>query len=128
MPLMTRRRHNAVSGLSGVLTSVVVLVPTLLLVGCDALQSTESRQIKACADDVRSTLNDPGSMEILSTRAFKATDGTHRLELIFTAKNGVGGTVRSDAVCGFKTELDTELNPDDLFNKTRRVQRNLSGH
>lgn len=95
------------------------------LVGCGLVESTESKQIKACAEDVKLGLNDPNSLEIVSTRAFKANDGSHRLELKFTAKNALGGRVRSEAICGFKTERDVELNPDDFMNRNRELSRKL---
>lgn len=99
------------------------LVTSLFLIGCDAIQSVESKQIKACAEDVKLGLNDPNSLEILSTRTFKANDGTHRLELKFTSLNTMGGRERGEAVCGFKTEKDTSLNPDDLMNNMRNTSR-----
>jgi len=89
------------------------------------LKVPKNKQIRACAEDVKSGLNDPSSLEILSTRAFKANDGTHRIELKFTAKNALGGRVRSEAICGFKTEKDVVLNPDDIFNKHRELARTL---
>ena len=100
-----------------------ILVSSLLLIGCDVFQSVESKQIKACADDVKLGLNDPNSLEILSTSTFKADDGSHRLELKFTAMNPMGGRVSSEAICGFKTEKDTALNPDDMMNKMRNLSR-----
>jgi hypothetical protein len=95
-----------------------------LVVGC-AGESTEAKQAKACVEDVKLGLNDPNSLEIISTNTFKANDGSHRLELKFTAKNALGGRVRGEAVCGFKTEKDVVLNPDDYMNKQRATSREL---
>ncbi len=105
--------------------SAAVCAFTLLLAGCGVVESTEAKQVKACAEDVKLGLNDPNSLEILSTRAFKANDGTHRIELKFTAKNALGGRVRSEEICGFKTEKDVVLNPGDIFNKDREFARSL---
>lgn len=102
-----------------------ILVSSFLLIGCDLLQSVESKQIRACEDDVKLGLNDPNSLEILSSRTFKVDDGTYRLELKFTFKNTMGGRERSEAICGFKTEKDTKLNPDDMMNKIRDMSRNI---
>lgn len=102
-----------------------ILASVALFAGCSVVESTETKQIKACTEDVKSGLNDPSSLEILSTRAFKANDGTHRIELKFTAKNALGGRVRSEAICGFKTEKDVVLNPDDIFNQDRELARSL---
>lgn len=77
------------------------VITTSLLLGCGIFESTESKQIKACVEDVKLGLNDPNSLEIISTRTFKANDGTHRLELQITAKT-LGGRVRDEAICGFK--------------------------
>lgn len=101
------------------------VITTSLLLGCGIFESTESKQIKACVEDVKLGLNDPNSLEIISTRTFKANDGTHRLELQITAKNALGGRVRDEAICGFKTEKDVELNPDDIMNQTRKLSRKL---
>ena len=96
-----------------------------LLVGCGVFESTESKQIRACGDDVKLGLNDPNSLEIISTSTFKADDGTHRLKLNITAKNALGGRVRGEVICGFKTEKDVVLNPDDIINKERNMSRRL---
>lgn len=101
------------------------LTLTLVLAGCGLVESTEAKQVEACAEDVKLGLNDPNSLEILSTETFKADDGTHRIELKFTAKNAFGGRVSSEAICGFKTEKDVVLNPGDIFNKEREFARNL---
>jgi hypothetical protein len=102
-----------------------LFVSLALLAGCSVFESTETKQIKACSEDIKSGLNDPSSFEFLSTRAFKADDGTHRIELKFTAKNALGGRVRGEAICGFKTQHDSVLNPDDIFNKDRELARSL---
>ncbi len=96
-----------------------------LLGGCGVFVSKEQKQIRACVEDVKFGLNDPNSLEVVSTRAFKANDGSHRLELKITAKNALGGRVRGEAICGFKTEKDVELNPEDMMNRTRKLSRDL---
>lgn len=100
-------------------------VSLVLLAGCSVFESTETKQIKACSEDIKSILNDPNSFEFFSTRAFKVDDGTHRIELEFTAKNALGGRVRDKEICGFKTENDSVLNPDDMYNINRDSARNL---
>ena len=104
------------------LTSVLLFA---ILGGCGVFESTEQKQIRACVEDVKLGLNDPNSLEVVSTRTFKANDGSHRLELKITAKNAMGGRVRGEAICGFKTEKDVELNPEDFMNKTRKLSRDL---
>lgn len=106
--------------------SVAVLALLGLLVGLGVFYSTEKRQIRACAEDVKTILNDPGSLEILETEAFNATDGTPRIKLQYTAKNKLGGRVRDEAICGFKKEDPVVLNPDDIFNQDRFVARILA--
>jgi hypothetical protein len=107
------------------LLTLMSLLLIAILGGCGLLESTEQKQIRACVEDVKLGLNDPNSLEIVSTRTFKANDGSHRLELKITAKNAMGGRVRGEAICGFKTEKDVELNPDDLMNQTRKLSRDL---
>lgn len=114
------RKFNRLTLLT--LTSLLLLS---ILGGCGVFESTEKKQIRACVEDVKLGLNDPNSLEIVSTRTFTANDGSHRLELKITAKNASGGRVRGEAICGFKTEKDIELNPDDIMNRTRKLSRDL---
>ncbi|MDP2152856.1 MAG: hypothetical protein Q8J66_04275 [Methylotenera sp.] len=71
------------------------------------------------------TLSNSGASPRDFRFAVKVKDGTHRIELKFTAKNALGGRVRSEAICGFKTEKDVVLNPNDIFNQDRELARSL---
>jgi hypothetical protein len=110
-----------------------LLTPASLLViailgGCGVFESAEQKQIRACVEDIKLGLNDPNSLEVVSTRTVKVSDGSHRLVLKFTAKNAMGGRVRGEEICGFKTEKDIELNPEDIMNVTRKVLHGLREH
>ncbi len=74
------------------------VMSAILLAGCGGLERPEPEQIKTCAEDVKSSLNDPSSFEIVSTKTFTANDGTRRIVLKFTAK-GLGGKAHSTAMC-----------------------------
>lgn len=93
--------------------------------GCGLVESAESKQLKACLADIKIGLNDPESLEVLSTRPIDMSGKGHRLEVIFTAKNKFGGRVRGKEVCGFKTKTDVALDPEDYQNSLRFVARGL---
>jgi hypothetical protein len=103
-----------------------MLTISLSLLGCSLFESTESKQTKACVTDVKLGLNDPNSLEILSVEKIKVDNGWYRIKLNFTAKNAMGGRVRGDTICGFKTAQDVDLNPDDFMNKSRELARKLN--
>ncbi len=104
----------------------MTLVTTTLIVGCSLFESIEAKQIKVCVEDVKSILDDPSSLEVLSTETLQASVySARRIELKYTAKNAMGGRVRHDAICGFKKENDIALNPDDWSNASRNVFRVL---
>lgn len=105
---------------------LVVLVGIVFaLVGCGVFESTESKQTKVCVADVQLGLDDPNSLEIISVEPIKLDNGWHRLRLEFTAKNVLGGRVRTETICGFKSDKDIALNPEDFMNKNRELARNL---
>jgi hypothetical protein len=104
--------------------SISVAVLALSMFGCGS--SVQEKQTKACVDDIKLGLNDPGSMEVLSTEPIKMDDGTYRISLEFTAKNAMGGRVRSSGVCGFKTINSEALNPDDYLNQQRDLSRKMN--
>ena len=50
-------------------------------------------------DQVRALLNDPRSMDTISTWVSRLLeDGTHRITMDYTARNVLGGVVRTTAV------------------------------
>jgi len=97
------------------------------MVACDRPGTIEAQQLQACVDDVKLGLNDPGSLEVLSTRPIELESGGYRLALEFTAKNRFGGRVRQTAVCGFESSSHVHLDPEDIQNETRELQRKLRG-
>lgn len=99
---------------------------SLILLGCNIFESTEAKQIKTCVTDVKLGLNDPNSFELVSVEKINVDGGWYRLKLNFTAKNAMGGRVRGDTICGFKTAQDVDLNPDDFMNKSRELARQLN--
>ena len=103
----------------------IVLSTMLALSACGVFESTESKQTKVCVADVKLGLNDPNSLEVISVEHVEVKNGWHRLHLKYTAKNAMGGRVRGDALCGFKSKKDTELNPEDFMNTNRQLARDL---
>jgi len=103
------------------------IIPALslvcLLIGCS---SAEDKQLQACIVDVKLGLNDPESLEVLSTEPHERDDKTYLLIMEYTAKNAFGGRVRDSASCGFKTKSHTALNPDEFQNRLRALKRNLA--
>lgn len=95
------------------------------LVGMTGCSNTEKKQIDACVQDIKSGLNDPSSFELLSTKPVNLDNGTFRIVVEFTAKNKLGGRVRSQEICGFKSEKDISLNPDDFMNQQRDIKRSF---
>jgi hypothetical protein len=102
----------------------LLMISTLTLAACS---SVEDKQLEACINDVKKGLNDPSSLEVLDTDPHERTNGTYLLIMQYTAKNSYGGRVRASASCGFKTKNDTALNPDELQNQLREIQRNFAG-
>jgi hypothetical protein len=100
----------------------------LTLFGCgpneqEKQAKVQENQTKACVEDTKLGLNDPNSIEVIRTEPVKMKDETHRLLLEYTAKNAMGGRVRGESVCGFKTVGTEVLNPDDFANKQRELAR-----
>jgi hypothetical protein len=85
--------------------------------------SVQDRQLKACVEDIKLSLNDPGSLEVLSTEAKPGDEGAHYLRVEFTAKNKLGGRERASVRCGFKTKNDIVLDPEEYENKLRDIKR-----
>jgi len=85
----------------------------------------ESQQIQACIEDIKLGLNDPDSLKMTSSRGFDIDNGWYRMEIKYTAKNALGGRVRGDSICGFKTKKSTKLNEEDFMNKNRKLVRDL---
>lgn len=98
----------------------------LLLVlasGCERDDSVNiSRaQMSACKADIKRKLNDPSSLEVVSSKTAERADGTYLLIVDFTARNAFGGRMRHSTSCGFKTKLHTELNRDEFQNQLRSM-------
>lgn len=100
-------------------------IAAITIQGCNPFESTLDKQIKACTDDVKLGLGDPESLEIVSTEETKLENGLHRIQLNYTAKNSMGGRVRGKTTCGFKGKDLTELDPDDVTNRLRKLTREL---
>lgn len=108
-------------------------VVAVLVVACNAPErpvvekpeTAAQRQVKVCTEEIKLGLNDPNSFELMSSEAIKVNDGTHRLQMKFTAKNEMGGRVRGEELCGFRSEESLELNPDDIANKMRAMGRSV---
>ena len=96
-----------------------------LIAGCNPFESTFDKQVKSCREAVKLGLNDPESMEIVSTEGFDVENGWYRVELNFTAKNAMGGRVRGNTICGFISKDATELNPEDFMNQKRKLARDM---
>ena len=47
---------------------------------------------------IKQRLNDPNNMETLETRIAPSSDGSHAIQVSFTAKNAFGGRVRNTAL------------------------------
>lgn len=97
----------------------------IVIQGCNPFESTFDKQVKACKEDVKLGLGDPGSLEIISSEGFDIENGWYRVNLNFTAKNAMGGRVRGEAICGFKDKNTIELNPEDFMNTERKLARDL---
>ena len=108
-----------------VVRHLLMVILALGLISCGIFESAESKQTKICVADVKLGLNDPNSLEVLSVEHIDMENGWHRLKLEFTAKNALGGRVRANTICGFKSKRDTELNQDDFMNKNRKLARDL---
>lgn len=92
-----------------------------VLAGCNPFTSTLDKQTAACVKDVQMGLGDPNSLEVLSVDEIPIDGGEFRIHLHFTAKNAMGGRIRGSARCGFASKDSSELNPEDLFNRERKM-------
>ena len=110
--------------------NIIKYALTLLLIqGCDSKapeESTLDKQVKACIEDVKLGLGDPESIVIVSKEGFDLDNGWFRIQLNFTAKNAMGGRVRGDTICGFKSKNDVVLNSEDFVNQERQINRSLN--
>lgn len=88
-----------------------------------AWPSVEDRQLEACVEDIKLGLNDPDSLEVLSTETRGGEDGPYYLVVDVTARNRFGGRDRGSVTCGFKSKDATELDPEELQNRLRDMQR-----
>lgn len=106
-------------------TVVCYLLIAVSLVSCGYFEGIESKQTTACIDDVKLGLNDPNSIELISSKVIELDNGWRRVEVHYTAKNAMGGRVRGKDICGFATKSDIEINPKDFMNETRKLARDL---
>lgn len=103
----------------------ILLFSWMVLLACDKPATIEGQQLQSCIDDIQLGLNDPNSLEVLSTRPIDLEGGGYRLALEFTAKNRAGGRVRQTALCGFESNSHVDLDPEDIHNRMRTLQRGL---
>lgn len=96
----------------------------LFILGC-AGETTFDKQVKACTEDTKLGLGDPNSIELVSTEKVDLSGGGFRVVLNFTAKNAMGGRVRGQSICGFKTKDTSVLDPDDLMNQQNSIRRTM---
>ncbi len=99
-----------------------MLASVFYISGCS---SKEKKQIDACVNDIKSGLNDPSSFQMLSKKTFKSNNGSFRIAIEFTANNKLGGKVRKEEICGFASEKETQLDPNDFMNQQRDIRRSL---
>lgn len=105
----------------------ILICSIFVLQGCNLFESTLDKQTKMCIDDEKKILNDPNSLEILSTETFQmkdGEDGNFRVQVFYTAKNLAGGRARGQTLCGFKNKDSLEFNGADLMERSRQI--NLS--
>lgn len=107
-------------------TLSAILISSTFLFGCNKEAPSESikeKQERVCAEEAKPALDDPQSLEVLSSETFKANDGTPRLKLSYTYKNRMGGRQRGETICGFTTEGGTELKQSDMYNQMNELTR-----
>lgn len=104
-------------------TLALCLLLFALATGCerDVSGNVARAQMSVCEADIEKQLNDPSSLEVVSSKTAERTDGTYLLIVDFTARNAFGGRIRKSTSCGFKTKLHTELNPDEFQNQLRSM-------
>lgn len=86
-------------------------------------KSVEDSQLEACVEDIKLGLNDPDSLEVLSTETQGGDNGAHYLIVDVTARNRFGGRDRGSVTCGFKSRDATELDPEEFQNQLRSMKR-----
>lgn len=102
---------------------MVAVVVVVAVIAWLVLPSVEEKQLKACVEDIKLGLNDPDSLEVLSTETRGGEDGPYYLVVDVTARNRFGGRDRGSVTCGFKSKDATELDPEELQNQLRDMQR-----
>lgn len=101
--------------------TIALISCTLFLQACNPFESTLDKQIKLCANDTKRALNDPASLEIVSSEGFSIDNGWFRVSLKYTAKNAMGGRVRGETICGFKDKNSLAFNSEDFMEKERQL-------
>lgn len=98
---------------------ITIIIFSIIGVGCGS--STLDKQLAACSADIKEGLNDPSSLEILSSKVLDEKEGSYRISVSYTSKNTSGGRERGSATCGFASKDSTELDPNDFQNKLRQT-------
>ena len=106
---------------------IFVFLGAALAAGCESKEreaakreaSRSRHQMSSCTNDVKRVLNDPSSLEVLSSRTVQQEETT-LIILDFTARNSFGGRVRKSTTCVFK-KGSTSLDYDAFQNELRRM-------
>jgi len=98
---------------------ITIVVFSIIGLGCS--NSTLDKQIAACSADIKEGLNDPNSLEILSSEFLDEAEGSYRISVSYTSKNTSGGRERGSTTCGFASKDSTQLDPNDFQNKARKT-------
>ena len=103
--------------------SVSIVIFSIIVIGCG--KSTLDKQVAACSEDIKEGLNDPNSLEILSSKFLDERKGSYRISVSYTSKNTSGGRERDSATCGFVSKDSTELDPNDFQNELRKTSNSV---
>lgn len=111
---------------------LTIVIFSMFVVGCDkggdlGLDNRmQDQQIAACSADIKEGLNDPNSLEILSSEFLDEAEGSYRISISYTSKNTQGGRERGSATCGFVSKNATELDPNEYQNRIRKTQNGMN--
>ncbi|MDP2102102.1 MAG: hypothetical protein Q8J59_05175 [Methylotenera sp.] len=111
---------------------LTIILFSIAAVGCNKSDNpttgngTLDQQIAACSADIKEGLNDPNSLEILSSKFLDEKEGSYRISVSYTSKNTQGGRERGSATCGFVSKNATQLDPNDFQNGIRKTENDMS--
>lgn len=107
-------------------SAVIKFSIVFLLIGCtNREEEIKEKQAFSCIEDIKQGLNDPNSLELLSSVFLDEKPGSYRISVEYTAANHYGGKERSKATCGFISKDSTELDPNDFQNGMRSMNNNF---